>query len=118
ALEPVQALISAGVPLASPSPDAVRHSPPRSSWTSPAAPTLGAGLTVQGKDTEPCWPAALEALTVALYVPVATGQPVICPVGLMLVPGGRPAAEYDTSFTAPLSASCGLRSTAAPATLS
>src|SRR5262245_23543718 len=117
ALEPVHALISAGVPFASPLPAAVRHSPPRSIWTSPAAPTLGAGLTVQVNETEPDCPAAFEALTVAVYVPVATGQPVICPAALMLVPGGRPAAEYDTSRTARLSARLNWRSTAAPATL-
>ena len=113
----MHALILAGVPLASPLPEAVRHRPPRSNWTSPAAPTLGAPPTVQVKETEPDSPAALEALTVAAYVPVATGQPVMCPVALMLVPGGRPAAEYDAPDTAPLSASFNCRSTAAPATL-
>src|SRR6516162_11945258 len=65
-LEPAHAPISAGVPLTSPLPAAVRHSPPTSTWTSPAAPTLGAGLTVQVNDTDPDCPAALDAPTVAL----------------------------------------------------
>src|SRR5262249_58871016 len=95
----------AGLQWATRSPRGARHRPPPPIGPTPAAPTFGAGLTVQVKETEPDCPAGLEALTVALYVPLATGQPVICPLALMLVPGGRPAAEYDTSLTAPLSAS-------------
>ena len=52
-----------------------------------------------------------------LYVPVATGQPVICPVALMLVPGGRPAADHDTACRIIVSAYHSWRLTAPPATL-